>query len=158
MIVVATSTTPAASLSTPSDRAYDLIGTWTCVTAAHASATMTFTRESDGSISMRNVFTTPGGAGEFDEVYRLVPGGYWSWIATQPDRADFKEAATANPWAAEKWFFDGTVTERPHRHDTDTHRIRMIYTRLSDASFEREFELYDSDVWKTTSSSICKRS
>lgn len=150
---------PAIAQPVSLDRAYDLIGAWNCQTAAGSSAAMTFARESDGTISMRSSFATASGSsGEFDEVYRFVTSAqYWSWIATQPSRKDFKEAATAGEWTAQKWFFDGTVTQRPHRHDTDTHRIRMIYTWISASSFEREFELYDGGVWRTISSSVCRR-
>lgn len=121
---------------------------------------MTFTRGSDGSmLTMRSLLTASSSASsEFDEVYRFIsPAQYWSWVATQAGRPDFKEAATAGMWTAQKWFFDGTVTQRPHRRDTDTHRIRMIYTWISNATFQREFEIYENDVWKTTSSSVCKR-
>ena len=109
---------------------------------------------------MRNVFTGSAGASsEFDEVYRFVtPDQYWSWVATLQGASDFKEAANAGMWTAQKWFFDGTVTQRPHPHDTETHRIRMIYTWISNSSFEREFEIYEGGVWKTTSSSVCRRS
>lgn len=143
----------------PADRAYSLIGTWSCQTSAGGGATMTFAREDDGSISMRNLFTNETGAsGEFNEGYRFVaPEQYWSWTATLQGRPDFKEAATAGMWTAEKWFFDGTVAQRPHRQDTDTHRIRMIYTWISESSFEREFETYDGSVWKTTTSAVCKK-
>jgi hypothetical protein len=150
----------AGAQSAPADRAYALAGAWSCQTAAGSNATMTFVRQTDGSIATRDVFTASSGAsGEFDEVYRFVaPAQYWSWVATLQGRSDFKEAATAGMWTAEKWFFDGTVTQRPHAHDTETHRIRMIYTWISDSSFEREFERYDAGVWRTTSSSVCRRS
>jgi hypothetical protein len=158
-MVVAASTTPAASPSVPVDRAYDLIGTWTCESTAGSTATMAFTRQSDGSISLRDAYTTASGTrGEFDEAYRIVlPAQYWSWVATWQGHPDFKEAASAGMWTAQKWFFDGTVADRPKPHDTETHRIRIVYTRLTDASFEREFETYDGGVWKRTSSSVCRR-
>jgi hypothetical protein len=159
VIAVAVATASSRAQSPPIDRAYALVGVWTCQTSAASSATMTFARQSDGSIAMRNVFSADGGAsGEFDEVYRLVtPAQYWSWVATLQGRPDFKEAATAGMWTAQKWFFDGTVTQRPHPHDTETHRIRMIYTWISDTSFEREFEIYENGIWRMTSSSVCRR-
>jgi len=139
------------------DRAWGLIGAWNCQTAGGGSATMTFTRQSDGSITMRNV-ASAGTTGEIDEAFWLItPAQYWSWTATQPARPDFKEAATAGMWTAQKWFFDGTVTARPHRHDTETHRIRIVYTWISDASFERELETYENGAWRTSSSSVCRR-
>lgn len=145
--------------TTTYDRAYDLVGRWSCQTGPGGSSSMTYVRESDGAITMRNTFGNDSGAsGEFDETYVFVtPAQYWSWISTLRGRPDFKEAATAGMWTAQKWFFDGTVTQRPHAHDTETHRIRMIYTWISRSSFEREFETYESGVWKTTSSSVCRR-
>ena len=149
---------PAAAQPVSADRAYGLVGAWSCQTAAGSNATLTFARESDGTISMRNVFENGGASGEFDELYRFVTAPqYWSWTATLKGRPDFKEAATAGPWTAQKWFFDGTVTQRPHSGDTDTHRIRIVYTWISGSTFQREFELYDGNVWKTTSSALCKK-
>lgn len=107
---------------------------------------------------MRDLFSGGDAAGEFDEIYRLVaPQQYWSWIATWSGHPDFKEAGTAGLWTAQKWFFDGTVTQRPHPHDTETHRIRMIYTWISNTSIERELEIFQSGVWRITSSSVCRR-
>ena len=77
-----------ASVAQPltSDRVHGLVGKWICESSASSAATVTFTLESDGSITMRNLFTAANGAaGEFDEKYWIVtPGGYWSWTATQP--------------------------------------------------------------------------
>jgi hypothetical protein len=156
MALVVAANAPASSQV---ERAYDLVGAWTCQSAGGATSSMTFVRQSDGSVSMRNRFTNHGGpTSEFDEVYRFVtPAQYWSWTATLSGRPDFKEAANAGMWTAQKWFFDGTVTQRPHPQDTETHRIRMIYTWISDSSFEREFEIYELGVWKTTSTSVCRR-
>jgi hypothetical protein len=158
-IVLAVLASMAPARADVIDRADALVGTWNCQTSAGSSATLTFTRQDDGSISMRNVFTGfNAGSGEFDETYRLMtPAQYWMWTATSPNHPDVKEAGTAGMWTATSWFFDGTVTRLPHSHDTDTHRIRMIYTWISNAAFEREFELYDGSVWKTTSSSVCRK-
>ena len=152
-------TIAAVTGGTTPDRAYGLAGTWSCQSSALGSGTISFTRESDGSIGATDDFTLSGATSHFDELYRLDPAGpFWRWTSTWRDHSDFKEAATGGIWTAQKWFFDGTVTRRPHSHDTETHRIRMIYTWISDSSFEREFEIYEDGVWKTTSSSVCRRS
>jgi len=157
--IAAATVAAAVAQSADVDRAYDLVGRWTCASAAGSSATLTFTRQGDGSIRMRNIFIPPHAAqGEFDETYRLIsPARYWLWTATLQGNPDFKEAATAGPWTATSWFFDGTMTHRPHPHDTDTHRIRIVYAWLDNASFQREFEIYEGDVWKSTSSAVCRR-
>jgi hypothetical protein len=162
LMLLAAATAPAASqpaAAAAADRAYQLVGAWSCESAAGANGTMTFTRQSDGSLAMTNAFVTASGdPGTFDEVYRFDPSGsYWSWKATWRDHDDFREAGTAGMWTAQKWFFDGTLNQRPGHDGPVIHRIRMVYTWLTNDSFEREFETFEDGVWKPTSSSVCKR-
>lgn len=159
LMLLAAATAPAASQSATADRADQLVGTWSCGSAAGANGTMTFTHQSDGSLSMTNAFVTASGdPGTFDEEYRFAPSeSFWSWKASWRDHEDFKEAGTAGMWTAQKWFFDGTVNQRSGHDGPVIHRIRMIYTWLTNSSFEREFESYEDGVWKPTSSSVCRR-
>jgi len=156
-LLIAMTIAAVAGATTP-DRADHLAGTWNCQSSALGSGTLTFTRESDGSITAADDFTLSAATTHFDELYRVDPAGpFWRWSSTWRGHPDFVEAATGGMWTAQKWFFDGTVAQRPHPHDTETHRIRMIYTWISDSSFEREFEIYEDGVWKTTSSSLCRK-
>src|ERR1700676_3317896 len=136
-----------------------LIGTWSCETDTHTSATLTFVRNVDGSISMKNVFKSVSGfTGEFDEQYRLDPrSAEWTWVSTQPDRPGWQETATAWRWAGDKWVFQGRLRDvstppsgsvRPR--PTTTREIRLVYTDLGDAGFRREFAQNEIGTWVTT--------
>lgn len=132
-----------------------LIGTWSCISAAQTRSTMQFSRASDGSISMSNRYTTKAGeTGEFDETYMFDPNNkLWTWTTTD-SLTGSKEQGTAGPWTETKWTFDGTRVMR----SGSTQKMQMIYTRLNDREFRREFRIAQREALITTSSSLCKRS
>jgi hypothetical protein len=143
-----------------------LVGTWSCETDAHTSATLTFVRNVDGSVSMKNVFKpVRGRSGEFAEQYRFDPrSAEWTWVSTQPGLPGWQETATAWPWAGDKWIFQGRLRDVSTRPSgsigpprTTTREIRMVYTDLGDAGFRREFEQNEVGTWVTVSASTCKR-
>jgi hypothetical protein len=159
---------PAAAQQTTADgdRAYRLVGTWSCETAQHSISTTTYTRNDDGSVSMKNLFTTDNGlSGEFNETYRYdTRSNRWTWNSVQARVPNFKERGTAGPWTAEKWTFGGEIDQMepiptgsilPPRMITVP--LRMVYTDLTDSTFRRDFETVLNDRWTPFSESTCKR-
>jgi hypothetical protein len=150
------------------DRAESLIGTWSC-TSSGSTGTITYARNADGSISMKNVFALASATwarGEFDEQYRFDPGtAVWTWTAALPHRTDFQESGTAGPWTAQTWVFDGTLSlKSPRVFDSlqeptpvEKQTVRMVYTSLGDNVFQRDFEFYQKGLWVIRSSGTCKR-
>jgi hypothetical protein len=157
-----------APLAAQPDRAYSLIGTWSCTSSA-STGTMTYVRNADGSISMKNVFelaSQPAARGEFDETYRFDPAAaVWTWTADQPQLAAFHERGTAGPWTTQTWIFDGTATMAGSRTldsiaepaPATTQAVRMVYAGLGDNVFRRDFEFYQKGLWVIRSSGTCKR-
>lgn len=157
-----------APLAAQPDRAYSLIGTWSC-TSTGSTGTMTYVRNADGSISMKNVFASASATwarGAFDEQYRFDPAtAVWTWTAALPNRADFEESGTAGPWTTQRWIFDGTLRVAGSRTldsilepaPTTTQAVRMVYTSLADNVFQRDFEFYQKGLWVIRSSGTCKR-
>lgn len=131
-----------------------LIGTWSCRSAVHTVSTMQFSRASDGSISMSNRYTTSAGeTGEFDETYTFDPNNkIWTWSTTD-SLTGSKEEGLAGPWTGRTWTFDGTRLMQSGTRQ----KIQMIYTRLSNNKFRREFIVAQRDLPTTTSSSVCRR-
>ncbi|HEY1976872.1 MAG TPA: hypothetical protein VGG89_10020 [Candidatus Baltobacteraceae bacterium] len=131
-----------------------LIGTWSCSSVSHTVSTMRFSRASDGSISMANRYTTEGGdAGEFDETYSYDPKGkIWTWSTTDSITGS-REEGTAGPWTGRTWTFDGTRYMR----SGSKQKMQMVYTRLNDNAFRREFMISRRETPIMTSSSLCKR-
>ncbi len=154
--LIATLTGFAIAQAPPStDAAYQLLGTWSCKSDARSSSTMTFTRNADGSIALKNVFATPGGlSGQFNETYRFNPRtARWAWTAELANNPAFQESGTAPPAKGSTWIFEGTISGAP----STTQDIRMIYTSLGDSTFRREFESSVGGSWQVTSASLCKR-
>jgi hypothetical protein len=157
-----------APLAAQPDRAYTLIGTWSC-TSSESTGTITYLRDADGSISMKNVFALTNATwarGEFDEQYRFDPAtAVWTWTAEQPQLAAFQERGTAGPWTTQSWIFDGTLRVAGSRTldsiaaptQTTTQAVRMVYTSLGDNAFRRDFEFYQKGLWAIRSSGTCKR-
>jgi hypothetical protein len=157
-----------APLAAQPDRAYSLIGTWSC-SSSGSTGTITYVRNADGSISMKNVFVLASAGwarGEFDEQYRFDPAtAVWTWTAEQPQLATFGERGTAGPWTAQTWIFDGTLRLASTRTldsvlepaPTTTQAVRMVYTSLGDNVFQRDFEFYQKGLWVIRSSGTCKR-
>lgn len=135
------------------ERAYWLVGTWSCESLAHTKTHMAFTREQDG-MSMQNRYRTADGvSGEYDETYKYdSQASRWTWETTESSSGS-KEEGTAGPWLTGKWTFDGT---RRYENVPAQH-IQMIYSRIDNASFRREFGISHAGAWMTTSSSVCKR-
>jgi hypothetical protein len=166
LLVAATPPPSPAQPAQTTDRAYGLIGTWSCESFAHSRGTMTFTRNADGSISMKNLFTTiDGRSGAFDEQYRFDPAmARWSWTAAIPGVATFEERGSAGEWTADEWTFDGVVrTSSPASPDSiagpklSSQALRMTYTDLGGAAFRRGFEVFRNGTWVPASTSTCKR-
>ena len=136
------------------DHAFGLIGTWKCESAANSRGTMRFTRDASGSISLKHDFETADGiSGEFNETYRLDSAtARWEWSSTLRSAPDFEESGSAGPWTADTWIFDGT-----QQQGQTTEPIRMVYTKLSDSSFQREIQVQVNGGWLPRSASSCTR-
>src|SRR5476651_2580150 len=158
----------AAAQTAPqnADRAYTLVGTWSCESMAHSVGTMTFTQNPDGSLSMKNMFQFPNGTpAEIDETYHFdAAANVWKWSLSQPSGPEFRQDGTAPPWTAEKWLFSGSVFQvavpppgsiQPPR--TSKQPLRMIYTDLNATALRREFEVVRAGRWVTYSGSTCKK-
>lgn len=130
-----------------------LIGTWSCRSLARTTSTMQFSRAANGSIVMTNRYTTLAReTGEFDESYSFDPiNKVWTWNTTD-SLTGSKEEGTAGLWIGRTWTFDGTRVMRSGSRQ----KIQMIYTRLNDREFRREFIVSRGDTSHATSSSLCK--
>lgn len=131
-----------------------LLGTWSCLSTAKTVSTMQFSRAPDGSIEMSNRYNTSNGeSGEFDETYTFDPANkIWTWSTTD-SLTGSKEQGTAGQWDGDTWTFDGTRVMRSGNRET----MQMIYTRLNDREFRREFIVAQRGAPIATSSSVCKR-
>ncbi len=146
---------PSAPDGTAAHRAYALIGMWSCESVAHSTGTVTFTRNDDGSIAMKNVFKTAiGTPGEFQESYNFDPAKkMWNWTSTYVTDPEITEVGTAPEWLGDTWVFDGSFNA-PKAQTPE----RMVYTLLGDTAFKREFEVKNNDGnWTDTSAETCTR-
>lgn len=103
---------------------------------------------------MSNRYTTKAGeTGEFDETYAFDPASkVWTW-STIDSLTGSKETGTAGPWTGSKWTFDGSRLMRSGSRQ----KVQMIYTRMNDREFRREFKIAQRDALITTSSSLCRQ-
>lgn len=159
---------PAAAQTPPqnADRAFNLVGTWSCESMAHSIGTMTFTQNPNGSLSMRNVFHFPNGTPvEIDETYHFdAAANVWNWSLSQPTGPEFRQDGTAPPWTAEQWVFAGSTfavaippngsIEPPRTSKED---LQMVYTALGATALRREFERNRDGRWVTFSASTCTK-
>jgi hypothetical protein len=151
-LVFAAASLPLVAQSAPGDRAYSLIGTWSCKGETRGKGTLTFTQNPDGSIALKNTFKMKNGQGERDEQFRFdSQNSTWTWTATRPDAQD---TGTAGAWTASDWTFEGT---RRNPDSNTSEQIRMVYTALSDGSIRRHTEEYQNGAWVVRSGSICRR-
>jgi hypothetical protein len=138
------------------DRTASLLGTWACTTVRGSSATHTFTKNADGSLSMVNTFSTPAGDTEaIDETYRYVPATS-TWTVTTSETPLFGPyEGSAKPWTERRWVIDGhepLLGSDGTKKDTP---VRMQYTDLFPAGFRREFQTQVDGVWRDYSEEVC---
>jgi hypothetical protein len=155
---------PALAQAPTTDRAFHLIGRWSCEDINHTTSAFTYTRNHDGSIAMVNAFRTIAGApGQFTEIYRLgAKTEQWIWRSSNGH--GFAEHGVARPWDSRTWMFEGTAdTMGRTKAQPALHRVhlgvRMIYTDLGDNAFQREFQSMQgrSHAWTSYSIGTCKR-
>jgi hypothetical protein len=149
-----------------SDRAYWLVGTWSCRSMYNSVGTWTFVRNDDGSISLSNVFHPEGGErGNFLETYRFdSAAGVWRWSATRMHETTVREYGIAAPWTGADWIYDAHIpldssmlSGSIGQPRTRSEQVRIVYTMLDDATFQRKLESMVSGKWTLTNGSICKR-
>lgn len=163
--LIAVSTAPACAQQS-SDRAYWLVGTWSCRSMYNSVGTWTFVRNDDGSISISNVFHPEGDQrGQFLELYRFDPkAGVWRWSATRMHETTVREYGIAAPWTGTDWIFDAhlpldssKLADSIQRPRTASQETRIVFTMLDDATFQRKIESIVSGKWVLMTGSICKR-
>jgi len=166
LLLCAPATAAAAPAPAPSsDNAYWLVGAWLCQSRANSSATNTFTRNGDGSIALKTRYVAVAGrTGGFDDAFRFdAAKNRWLWRSTELGVPGFLEEATAGPWMSGAWEFQGDLFALETKSGRDAkpyhiHRsLRMLFIRLNDTSYERDFEEYINGIWATFSSSNCAR-
>jgi hypothetical protein len=106
------------------DRAYALVGTWHCHSAAGTDSTLTFVRNADGSLTATNLLssgnyaavTTAGGAARtFTERYVFdAKRQTWTDSDTWNGLYAFDFEGTAGPWTGDRWQISG----RLHRNNS----------------------------------------
>ena len=142
-----------------------LAGTWTCH-GATTSATQTYTRGGDGSLSLTNVVHLASGASvEYDDTFHFdTAANRWKWQSVSLEDSGLTQDGTASDWTAGTWTFDGTVRkfQAPERGTingriTRQDDLRVTYTYLGESSFRRVFAVADGDAWKTVSDTSCTR-
>jgi hypothetical protein len=157
--------TPAlAQTPQTSDRAYHLVGKWSCEDINHTLNDWTIVRRPDGSLTLRNVYhPIGGGVGRFDETYRFdAKIGRWTWHSH--DGSSFAESGTAGRWISRTWTFEGVADAlaRSRKSSALIRRkipVRMVYTDLGNDALQREFLLKQprDGSWASTSLGTCKR-
>ncbi len=157
---------PVTAAPAPSsDNAYWLVGAWVCRSRPNIVAITTFTRNSDGSIALKTRYA-PGTrrTGGFDDAFRFDAGkNRWLWSSTRADTPGFLEEGTAGPWMSGAWEFQGDLFALETRGVKDAkpqhfHRaLRMLFIRMNDTSYERDFEEFENGIWATFDSATCAR-
>jgi hypothetical protein len=156
---------PAIAQTPPAaDRAFHLIGRWSCENVDHTTGELTYTRNHDGSIAMHNAFRTVSGmTGQFTEVYRLgAKTKQWAWHSS--DGHGFNEHGFAWPWDSRTWTIEGVADAigrtkaRPGLHHLHF-GMRLVYTDLGDDAFQREFQNVQgrARTWTSYSIGTCRR-
>jgi len=130
------------------DRAYALVGAWSCRTFGGASATHTFARRNDATLLLHNVLRISDRNYDIDETYRFDRSNQtWSNV-TQGGAY----VGTARRWLGSTWVFDGSVAERGRRVP-----VKMTYAILSKRAFRRRFNRLQNGAWVTYAAETCKR-
>jgi hypothetical protein len=149
--------------ATAHDRAFDLIGTWSCETQQGSIGTHVYARNPDGAIALVNDFrTTSGRHIVVEETFRFdAAAGRWT-VTTAPDSWFGAESLSAPPWSGKEWVLDGTEnTERAASPlvARGTSRIRVVYTFPAADRMERLFELPGAaaGTWDAFSTETCAR-
>ena len=123
--------------ATAPDRAYDLLGTWSCETQQGSIGTHFYTRNADGSIALHNDFRTTSGRHIIvDETFRYeAASGRWT-VTTAPDSCVRRgERRSGQPWSgrvgARRNGKHGTggVSAGLARNVTHPHRVHVSATR-----------------------------
>jgi len=160
---------PATAAPAPapsSDNAYWLVGAWLCRSSRpNITVLTTFTRNGDGSLALKTRNAAAAGRGrEFDDAFRFDAGkNRWQWSSKQVDDPGFLENGTAGPWMSGAWEFQGDLFAIVMKAGRDPkplrfHRaLRMLFIRLNDTTYERDFEEYENGIWARFSSSNCAR-
>lgn len=146
------------------DRAYDLVGTWSCETQQGSIGTHVYTRNPDGSMALRNDFrTTSGRHIVVEETFRFDAGsGKWT-VTTAPDAWFGAENVSAPPWTGKEWALEGTQNTEHAASPLvarTTGRIRIVYSFPQAGKMERLFQLpgVSGATWETYSDETCARS
>ncbi len=136
-----------ASGGTPVDRAYELTqGIWDCKTFGGAAATHTYTRKADGTIELHNVLSIAKHAYTIDETYRFDRATA-RWTAATSGGA---YAGSASRWTGDTWVFNGDMPLGGHRVP-----VQMIYSRLGDRAFRRDFVRVQDGAPATFAAETC---
>ena len=129
------------------DRAYDLTqGIWDCKTFGGAAATHTYTRKADGTIELHNVLSIAKHAYTIDETYRFDRATE-RWTAATSGGA---YAGSATRWLGDTWVFEGDMPLGGHRVP-----VQMIYSRLGDRAFRRDFVRVQDGAPATFAAETC---
>jgi hypothetical protein len=150
----AASPSPAAASAAPTpqsrhDQIYDLVGdVWNCETSGGNTATHAYILQDDGSILLRNILQTPHGSFEIDERYHYDVDKA-DWVSRTEDGS---YSATASRWLGEKWVFNGFDRDKAVNAE-----VRMVYTRLADKAFRRDFQRRENGEWRTFTLETCAR-
>ena len=136
-----------ASGESGADRAYDLThGIWDCKTFGGAEATHTYTREADGSIQLHNVLSIAKHTYALDETYRFDRATE-RWTAATSGGA---YSGTAGRWLGDTWVFEGDMPLDGRRVP-----VRMIYSRLGERAFRRDFVRIQDGAPATFAAETC---
>lgn len=144
------------------DRAYDLVGTWSCESRYGSIGAHVYVRNSDGSMTMRNEFRLSSGQPvTVEETYRYDARRAGWTISTPPDSWFGAINASAPPWSGKDWTFEGTrSTERaasPHIVRL-TGPVRLTYRFPQRDRLERHFQVQTDGIWEPYSDETCARS
>ena len=130
------------------DRAYTLVGLWSCKTFGGLTATHAFAQPTTGTLLLHNVLRINDRDYVIDEAYRYnAATGSWSNV-TQGGAY----VGTAGRWLGATWVFDGTIADRQAHVP-----VKMTYVTLGRGAFLRRFERRTGAGWVTYAAETCQR-
>ena len=121
---------------------------WACETVGGATSTHAYVRNADGTITLHNDIRIGAQTYPIVETYRF-DREHARWV-TAVQRGGYY--GTAPEWLGQKWIFDGVESANGHKSP-----VRMVYTKLGDQAFRRDFQLLDSGGTRTLESETCQR-
>jgi hypothetical protein len=131
------------------DRAFALTqGVWDCKTFGGADATHTYTRDGNDTIKLHNVLRIANHDYAIDESYRF-DAAKERWTTVTSGSA---YSGVAGRWISDDWVFVGDMPLGGKRVP-----VEMVYSRLGDRAFRRDFIRVQNGDRETFAAETCRQ-